>query len=184
MNSFQPDGFICRRIIAFITRSNYFFLEMFIFVQNKDNRMKEFKKILSLLLIVFTLAGTTGFTLMEHQCSHCGTDISLLLDTGENGEPDCCHNEVEKTCCSETEAITDELCSAHEESCCSNITINLELTDPAELISLEKSPLFTPVLASIITSKDDLSQGHINYFIKEIKPPGISLYLRHSAFLT
>ncbi|MDL2314739.1 hypothetical protein LJC16_00590 [Bacteroidales bacterium OttesenSCG-928-C19] len=83
--------------------------------------MKQAKKILSIVVLMFVLLSTTGIRAAVHECLHHLSDhhssISLPFSSVEDL---CTHHESNNSCCSHTHEghASDGVCNEHSECCC------------------------------------------------------------------
>ena len=122
-------------------------------VEMKDMRSnKTFKTVLSILLGLAILMGSTGFVLVSHECQHTGAKTYVI--SGNNGtETTCCEHEI-SSCCSESPG--NESCAFTvwgEEPCCEHESATIQL------------PGFTITDKSVEDEKPFLSEIHEHYIV-------------------
>lgn len=95
-------------------------------------RIRSISPVISIFLVILIMAGSFGFTLIHHNCFHCGTNETIASLAGDNVENEClshhesayCGNQ-EVTCCthgdgdmqhrhSKSEPVFSDDCCTHE----------------------------------------------------------------------
>lgn len=148
--------------------------------------MKVLRKILTLIVSILLLAGTTGFTVMEHQCIHCGTDYEILFIDDINSQEASCSVPYESTCCSGQEEPEKENSLSLEDAECCSYSYNTEkISDPLKNIYINYEAAYLLPEPLFVFSSDPFSEDLVpQNYIYRIKPAGIRLLIQISCFLT
>ena len=149
-------------------------------------------KLVSLLAIIFIMAGTTGFVVSSHTCSSCGTqeemvaffgatagDIHVCTPEGDKASS-CCAPNPEKQpadCCSNQDDNSSQdknnrsenNCSINgEEPCCqyeTGLVIIETVTTEKSRTSVEPDFTYVPVVAFTATAETESARtGHENHY--------------------
>ena len=101
-----------------------------------------YRKVLASIIALTVLVGTTGFIFEEHQCTHSGTDYSVMFYSNGTPHSDSCSNMPSESCCSdETESVPDtnqlDSCTLDGQSCCKYESETISISDPVQISSTE-----------------------------------------------
>lgn len=124
---------------------------------------------ISLFLIVLILSGSFGFTLIHHNCLHCGTNETIAYLCGDPIGDKCCIDR-EAACCSHGNCDAQHRHSTGEavlsNDCCTHETERI-VTD--ELVRTEAQNEIIPyfLAATIIAVMEEHQTNNYNHFSGE-----------------
>jgi hypothetical protein len=144
------------------------------------------RKILTLIVSILLLAGTTGFTVVQHQCIHCGTDYKVLFTDDNNYKEASCSVPIDSDCCSDGEVPAKEhSISPGDEECCAYFYSTGKISDPVKNFYINYETAFLLPEALFVLSSDPFSVEAVPLIYSyRIKPPGSKLLIQISCFLT
>lgn len=146
-----------------------------------------YRKILAGLSALIILFGTTGFVLQEHNCMHCGIELSILIHSESSDNSVCCGDAPVKSCYKE-ETDTDFIqaskeCVDAKADCCSYEFVQYSVDEV--FLFIDHDILSEPVLPTqiMIIICSDSSESIFETKGKALYHSGKAINIKNSQFL-